>query len=215
MKIRYPDKLQQEGLTETQFSFWKDKLIVYLETEALFRKFLPGGTYENWIAAEKNDLRIITHVAPDTAESLPDIRRQLRAFLTTVGEYIHLDYYQPIVRHSTSLEWIFKKIRRDYNLEQQGIHFLNILDLQWDPTGTVTPIGLYNKYRSIILGNLKPLGTKIAWADETLEQDEKLTPSHEELILLNVLQLIHPKLPAYIRANYSHKISKGLSIMDR
>ena len=94
-----------------QFSIWREELEVYLECENKFRKFLPGGTYDNWKAAEENEKRIISHKAPDTADSLPDIRRDLRQFIVIVAKYIHQDYYNPIIRHSTSLEWIFKKIR--------------------------------------------------------------------------------------------------------
>ena len=214
MKIKYPEKLPQEGVSEAQFTFWKDKLEVYLNTEEKFHKFLPGGSYSNWTSAEDNPNQILTAIQPDTDASLPRIRRELKAFITTIGDYVHLDYYHPISRHSTSLEWIYKKIRQDYNLELQGIHFLNLLDLQWDPTGNNTPIGFYNKYRSLIIGNLKPQGTRIQWLNHTLERDEKLLPSHEDLIFLNVLQLLHPKLPAYIRTHYAHKIGKDLTLMD-
>ena len=37
--------------------------------------------------------------------------------------------------------------------------------------------------------------------------DEKLSPTQEVLMLLNVLTLIHPKLPAYVKQNYGYKIS--------
>ena len=214
MKIRYPSVLPQIGVSDAQFSFWKDKLEVYLETEQKFHKFLPGGRYQTWEPAERNEHRIVTHVAPDTAESLPEIRRHLRAFITTIAEYIHIDYYQPMARHSTSLKWIYDKIRQDYNLELQGIHFLNIIDVKYDPTGSEVPIGFYNRYRSLVIGNLKPSGTRINWLRQNLQEDEKLLPSHEDLILLNVLNLLHPKLPAYIRTNYAHKIGKDSTLMD-
>ena len=214
MKQKYPPVLPQEKVSDSYFTFWKDKLEVYLETEDNFHKFLPGGRYAEWTAAEKNSLRVLTAVAPDTAETLPQVRRHLKSFLTTIAEYMHIDYYSPISRHSTSLQWIYTKIRQDYNLELQGIHFLNIIDLQWDPTGSETPHGFYNRYRSLIIGNQKHAGTYIKWSGEKLDVDEKLLPSHEDLILLNVLQLLHPKLPKYIRTHYYHKIGKDDTLMD-
>ena len=54
------------------------------------------------------------------------------------------------MRHSSSLKWIYNKLREDYNIQTQGIHFFNILDLTWDPVGNMTPIGFYNQYRSLI-----------------------------------------------------------------
>lgn len=214
IKIYPPQQLPNEGVTDVQFSIWREELEVYLECENKFRKFLPGGTYDNWKAAEENEKRIISHKAPDTADSLPDIRRDLRQFIVIVAKYIHQDYYNPIIRHSTSLEWIFKKIREDFDIQQQGIHFLNLLDLSYDATGQTTPIGFYNQYRSMVIGNLAKKDTKIQWKNETLKEDEKLTASHEDLILLNVLMLIHPKLPGYIREQYSHRMGEGTRIMD-
>ena len=55
---------------------------------------------------------------------------------------------------------------------------------------------------------------EIEVVENVLVEDEKLTPSHEDLILLNVLMLLHPKLPAYIKDKYSDKIGKQKRLMD-
>lgn len=214
IKIYPPNQLPSEGVTDVQFQIWKNELEVYLEIEAKFRKFLPGGKYDTWIPAEDNELRITEPKGTDTDEHLPEIRRELRQFITIVAKYIHLDYYNPVIRHSSSLKWIYAKIRQDYDIQQQGIHFLNLLDLKWDPTEQTTAIGFYNQYRSMIIGNLAKKDMKIDWKDETLKEDEKLTPSHEDLILLNVLHLLNPKLPMYIRENYADKIGQNKRLMD-
>ena len=71
--------------------------------------------------------------------------------------------------------------------------------MKWDPTDGTEPIGFYNRYRSIIISNLKKTGTHIHWMNEKLEEDEYLMPSHEDLIIINVLERMHPKLPALIK----------------
>jgi hypothetical protein len=214
IKIYPPNQLPAGNITDVQFEIWKEELEVYLEIEEKFRKFLPGGKYDKWTPAEQNEKRVITVIDPDTEAKLPDIRRDLRQFITIVAKYVHNDYYNPICRHSSSLNWIYTKIREDYDIQQQGIHFMNLLDLDWDPTGQTTPIGFYNQYRSLIMGNLAKKNTKIEWKNEVLHEDERLTPSHEDLILLNVLKLLHTKLPAYIRENYAHKIGQDKRLMD-
>ena len=155
IKIYPPNQLPSEGVTDVQFQIWKEELEVYLETEPKFEKYLPGGRYQQWEAAETNENRLTYVVQPEKDTDLPKLRRELRQFITLVAKYVHNDYYNPIIRHSTSLEWIYKKIREDHDIQQQGIHFLNVLDLTWDPTGQTTPIGFYNNYRSLIIGNLK------------------------------------------------------------
>ena len=214
IKIYPPNQLPSEGVTDVQFAIWKEELEVYLEIEDKFQKFLPGGRYATWTAAETNEERITRPKSPDLEEHLPKIRRELRQFITLVAKYVHMDYYNPIVRHSTSLQWVYKKIREDYDIQQQGIHFLNILDIVYDPTAQTTPIGFYNSYRSHIMGNMAKKGDVILWKQETMAADEKLSPTQEDLILLNVLTLIHPKLPAYVKENYGHKIGTDKRLMD-
>ena len=168
IKIYPPNQLPAEGVTDVQFSIWKEELEVYLETETKFDKFLPNGRYSEWTAAEVNELRITTAKEPDHENALLKIRKDLRQFITLIAKYVHNDYYNPIIRHSTSLQWIYKKIREDHNIEQQGKHFFNIIDLSWDPTGQTTPIGFYNNYRSLVLGNLAKRGDAINWKNTTL-----------------------------------------------
>ena len=214
IKIYPPSRLPDSGVSETQYHMWQEELEVYLESEDKFDQFMPTGRYCTWLSAEEDAKRILQAKQPDKDTDLPAIRKSLRQFITLVAKYVHIDYYQPIVRHSTSLQWIYDKIRQDYDIQQQGIHFFNILNITWDPTGQVTPIGLYNNYRGIIIGNLAKKHDKIEWKNETMNQDEKLTPSHEDLILLEVLRILHPKLPFYVRDQYMHKMGKNKRLMD-
>ena len=168
IKIYPPNQLPSEGVTDDQFQIWKEELEVYLETESKFERYMPGGRYEKWQAAENLEGRIAAVIAPDKYAELTKIRRDLRQFITLIAKYVHNDYYNPIIRHSTSLAWIYKKIREDHDIQQQGTHFLNILDLSWDPTGQTTPIGFYNSYQSLILGNLVKQNQQIKWKNEYL-----------------------------------------------
>ena len=88
IKIYPPNTLPAEGITDVQFQIWCQELEVYLEIEEKFRKFLPGGKYDKWIAAEQNEKRIIVAKSPDTAAMLDDIRRELRQFICIVAKYV-------------------------------------------------------------------------------------------------------------------------------
>ena len=214
IKIYPPQQLPAEGVTDVQFKIWTEELEVYLDIDDRFQKFLPGGRYDNWLAAESNPDRLITAKAPDRDDDLPKFRRELRQMLTIIAKLIHTDYYNPILRQSTSLQWIYTRLRQDYDILQQGIHFLNILDVKYDITASTTPTGLYNNYRSLIMGSLGKKGDKIGWQNKELSQDENLSPTFEDLILLNVLNILHPRLPAYVKDQYAHKIGETRRIMD-
>ena len=135
IKIYPPNTLPQEEISDVQFQIWRETLEVYLEVEEKFRKFLPGGRYQKWTPAETNENRIIRAIEPDKTEDLQDIRRELRQFISIITKYVHQDYYNPIQRQSSSLQWIYDKLREDYDIKVRGIHFFNILDLTWEPTG--------------------------------------------------------------------------------
>ena len=215
MKIEKPWKLETEGLTDVKFERWKNKLESYLETDPKNRKFLEGGKYDEWVSAEKNSLRILSvqDATTETQEMLEEYRVELRRVLSAVADYVHEDYFIPIIRHSTSFKWIYKKLRRDNSIQHKGIHFLAINKLAWDPE-IQSPIGFYNAYRSVIMANLVSADTKVEWADETSKEDEKMSYSFEDLILCNVLTLLHPKLPAFVEKKFHDKIRDNKRLMD-
>ena len=55
-------------------------------------------------------------------------------------------------------------LRCDYDIQQKGIHFYNILDLQYD-SAKVTPIAFYNQYRTMITNNLSRRNDVIKFKD--------------------------------------------------
>ena len=59
-------------------------------------------------------------------------------------------------------------------------------------------MGFYNEYRNVIIANLKKRGDEIRWQNEALARDEKLSPTFEDLILINVLALIDARLPLHV-----------------
>ena len=65
-----------------------------------------------------------------------------------------------------------------------------------------------------MIANLKKRGDTIHWQNAELQQDEKLTPTFEDTILLNVLTLIDTRLPTHVRDHYHHHMGRDKSLMD-
>ena len=57
---------------------------------------------------------------------------ELRTVLSVVGS-VSIGHYDAVKRISTSLRWIYDMLRRDYDIQKKGIHFFNLLDLNYDP----------------------------------------------------------------------------------
>ena len=130
-------------------------------------RFMTGGVYANWTSQEANPHRIPAVLAEDPqlpeenaanraavmTELLSKRRRELWTFIGQIAKIASKNMYAVIVQHSTSLEWVYQKLREEYDIQTKGIHFLNIINLQYDPE-TKTPAGFYNEYRTVILNNV-------------------------------------------------------------
>ena len=117
---------------------------------------MQRGIYSTWTAGEQNEdrieavhaadpLLIVVPAPPNEAavqahqEQVLDKRRRLcKTFLSQVAKCVSENHYTTVMRQATSLQWIYTKIREDYDILQRGIHFLNILDIKYDPA-TMTP----------------------------------------------------------------------------
>ena len=229
IKIYPPSQLPNKALTETHFNIWKEELEVYLSQEKGFKVFLPGQLYDEWDSAESyanrirnlhandviiNDRRTAPQLERDNEEKLSDIRVNLRTVLAIVGKCVSEGHYNTVVRHSTSLQWIYNTIRADYNIQSKGIHFFNVIDAKYDPSKH-TPVGFYNEYRTIIMNNLAKQGDVIKYKNnENMLNDEKMSPTLEDIVLLDAIKEINPKLPSIVRSHYNHKIKADERLMD-
>ena len=230
IKIYPPSQLPDRLVSETHFNIWMEELEVYLSQEKDFEVFLKGGKYENWESAETNPDRIVEIKPEDRAQvgpgldanavrqrnndTLQKLRKNLRTVLSIVGKCVSEGHYNSVVRHSTSLQWIYGNLRSDYDIQKKGIHFFNILDIKYDST-TMTPVSFYNQYRALIVNNLGKNGDVIKYRNnEALAGDEKMTPMLEDVILLNVIHEIDTRLTAFIKKHYNHKMKCDDRLMD-
>ena len=182
LKIYPPTQLPDRDVTETQFNIWQEELEVYLMQEKDYAVFLKDGAYETWESLETNKNRIAALKAEDilqadaaanrseaqaeaaNEEFLRNLRKNLRTTLSIIGKCVSQGHYNSVIRHSTSLEWIMNMLRSDYDIQQKGIHFFNILDVKYVANST-TPVAFYNQYRTVISNNLAKAGDVIKYKD--------------------------------------------------
>ena len=219
IKIHPPKPLPEQAISEQEFQDWKNELEIWLGEDDSMARFMSRGIYRNWQSQEQLPERIadVDPRDPDRpaqgaanredlrTELLEKRRRQVNTFLGQVAKCTSRNMYATIVRHATSLDWIYTRIRQDYDIQQKGIHFLNIIDLKYD-SQSKTPASFYNEYRTVILNNVGRQNERIHYLDRALPADEQVGPVTEDLILLNVLTSIDPRLPAYIKEHYHLKL---------
>ena len=215
-----PQNLPETSLSEQQFSEWKNELEIYLGNDDQMARFMTGGKYDVWRSEERDPHRLEAlhendpdRPAPDARnrqdlmdELLDKRRRQLKTFLGQIAKCSSKNLYTTIIRHATSLEWIYRKIREEFDIQQKGVHFLNIIELKYHPD-THTPSGFYNQYRSVLLNNVARRNDIIRWNDNhQMDGDEQIGPLFEDHILLTVLNLIDSRLPAHVKNYYQLKM---------
>ena len=122
-------------------------------------RFMADGRYITWQSQEENPNRITELHNRDPERPAEDVqnrddvladllnkrRRQLCTFIGQIAKSASRNMYAGIVCHATSLKWVYNKVREDYDIRTKGIHFLNIVDLEYNKE-TKTPAGFYNEY---------------------------------------------------------------------
>ena len=187
-------------------------------------RFMDRGIYSTWCADEQvpnriadlhadNPKNLPALTVPQRTEVLEERRRQLRTFLSQIANCISTEHYATIMCHSTSLQWIYTKIRQDYEIQTKGVHFLNIIDIKYN-AATMTPAGFYNRYRTAIINNCARRGETIHWNDgNRMDADKRLGPASEDHILLLVIENINSRLPEFIKTHYQLKL-ENRRLMD-
>ena len=147
-------------------------------------------------------------------ELLTKRRRQLVVFLSQVANCVSTNHYTTVLRHATSLQWIFDKIRQDYDINHKGIHFLNLSRLKYDPD-TMTPAGFYQLYRAHIINHTARARQTIQWNNnQVLVHDEVIGAAFEDHILYSIIALIDSRLIDHISKHYQLKLTDGQRLMD-
>ena len=212
-KIFQPSKLPEQGVTSHRFKVWRTELEIFLAQDSQFAAFMADGPYATWVAHAVNPDRISKPEGADEKADLPLRRTELCTFLDRVSMACHARYYDSIMQHSTSLQWIYFHLQKDLKIQEKDVNFLNIFDLKYE-YGTST-IEFYNQYRDFVIANLRKKGDIIMWqGSRVLEFDEELSPTFEDLILANVLGIIDKNLPSLVRENYHKLMGKTKSLMD-
>ncbi|CAG2213632.1 unnamed protein product [Mytilus edulis] len=85
-----------------------------------------------------------------------------------------------------------------------GAHFVDFDAIHYDPGER--PEDLYQRLMALIEDSLLRKDMGITHHDEDIEDDEELSPTLENLVILTWLRLIHPELPKLIKQRYGTEL---------
>ena len=233
LPLKAPTPLPATGVDIVTFKVWKNTLEAHLQQDAHHHHFMPGGLYSEWIAADQG--RRITAIhnedhdklvldgkrarqgdiehAQGMANLLVSRNSQLAKFITHVATLCHHTENDDITTYSTSLNWIFDYLKKHYGLETKGANFMNISEHVFKKG---TPYHtFYKQYRASFIDNLRKQGDIVKYRNNfVLPEDEKLSPSFENAIILWSLEKIDPRLPPKVKRNYGHQMTGDTTLKD-
>ena len=237
LPLKAPTPLPASGVNIVTFKVWKNTLIAHIQQDANHFHFMPGGSYSTWRPAELGT-RIQDFAVGDTDKTALDEKRaanppQLTAtqheaelakllskrnallakFITHIATLCHITEDDDVTNSSSSLDWIFTYLQKHYGLETKGANFMNISDHVFKkdmPYNT-----FYKGYRASFIDNLRLEGDEVIFKNKfILTENERLSPSFENAIVLWALDKIDPRLPGKVKKNYGHQMTGNVTLRD-
>ena len=148
----------------------------------------------------------------DDGTAVPEAKR-----LTAAQKNAHLDLLlgqianfcpvisrNSIVKHSTSLNDIWQKIRQHYGFQSTGAHFLDLATIHLQPDER--PEDLFQRLMAFFEDNLLSVHGGLTHHGDQVTADEDLSPTLENTVVVLWLQLIHPGLPLLVKQKYGSEL---------
>ena len=175
--------------TITLFESLRQNLLYTLSLDAGFAAFLLPGT--TWLKK--------TRAAPlrgfrDDPEDTPNHRTaaqkvaQLDLLLGQIANFCPIISRNTIVKNSTSIESIWQSIRAHYGFQSSGAHFIDLMNIQLKPDER--PEDLFQRLMAFVEDSLLNENSGLTHHDEAIQEEEELTPTLENFIVLQWLHLL-------------------------
>lgn len=190
--------------TVNTFENWRQNLLYTLSLDKNFAPFLVTGTW--W---EKKTKNTPFRGFADDDVSIPEGSRltrmqkvnMLELMLGQIANYCPVISRNRIVKHSTSVDQIWQTIRL---FQTTGAHFIDFDAIRYDPSKR--PEDLFERLTAFVEDNLLRKDIGITHHGQTPEDDEELSPSMENVVVLTWLRLLHSELPKLVKQRYGTEI---------
>ena len=188
------------------FENWRQNLLYTLSLDSNFAPFLAENA--TWGKKTKSQpLRGLT----DDGETVPLSRRKtarqkvnfLELMLGQIANYCPVISRTSLVRNSTSIQSVWNTIRAHFGFQVTGAHFLDFAGLHLE--ADERPEDLFQRLMAFVEDTLLRANS-LSHHGEVNTEDEELTPTLENFIVLTWLKLIHPELPKLVKQRYGTEL---------
>ena len=192
--------------TINSFENWKQNLLYTLSLDSNFAPFLADGV--TWL--KKPRAQPLRGLESD-GEAVPLSRRLtarqkanfLELMLGQIANYCPIISRSTLVKNSTSLEFIWQTIRQHFGFQVTGAQFIDFSDIHL--AADERPEDLYQRPMAFVEDSLLR-ANGLTHHGEHVPEDEELTPTLENFVILTWLRLIHPSLPRLVKQRYGTEL---------
>ena len=124
--------------------------------------------------------------------------------LGQVANYAPIITRQTIVRNSTSLEHVWQSLRAHYGFQVSGAYFLAFADIRLEHNER--PQDLFQRLMAFTEDNLLQQNGPLTHHGDRPVEDEDMSPSLENMVVLVWLKLIHKDLPKLVKQKYATEL---------
>ena len=185
----------------SSFESWKNNIVYVLSLDSNFAPYLLSSC--SWQKKSKaSPTRGFTDDANDAANKKTAAQKvaELEMCLGMIANYAPVVSRHQIITNSTSLDQIWQILRAHYGIQTSGAQFLDLADFVLEHEER--PEDLFQRLMAFVEDSLLTSACNIVHHGSKVAEDEELTPTLENIIVLTWLRLIHKDLPKLVKQKY-------------
>jgi hypothetical protein len=230
--------LPLRGLSLQDFLVWKESVVKQLEQNTDHQLFLPGGLYCSWISFKEctDGQRILDLHPHDPAKLKLDIKpengksndedvklllqdlligrnNQLNEFIDMVCDLTSNLNQETIKEFCTSFQSVLDLVTKNYEFVEKPDNILGLSHVHLIANEDYH--AFYVRMRAEVCDRLKVKGAKLTYQNDLeLIEDELLSPTFEEVIILWCLEKIDQRLPYLTNQIFGQKLMGDVTLKD-
>ena len=202
-QLRLGPKLRSLGNEETINSFecWRNNIVYSLRLDGSFSAYLKEGF--EWGKKTKSEPNRKLIADTDPVKSVDTKCAEVDILLEQIANYVPLIARNDIVKDCASLNDVWQKIRLFYNIQTSG----SLLNSCWNIKRNVdeSPQALYARIKQAYDDNLLKADGLIH-TDGKLKEDEEMSPTLLNTVILHWLQILHPQLRDLVSQKFATEL---------
>ena len=124
--------------------------------------------------------------------------------LGQIANYCPIISRNTIVKNSASIEIIWNAIRLHFGFQATGAHFVDFDNIKLQPNEL--PEDLFQRLMAFVQDSLLGSKCNITLHNEQITEDEELSPTLENFVVLTWLRLSNPALPKPVKQRYGTEL---------